>query len=493
MNLPIKLIISSADHLKKKYGSGFDALTKKLNELCKADKARSLDTRIVFIDDVASAKKAGIKKYSATTAKSCKDAIDALYLKLAPAYIVLLGSQDVMPFVALKNPADDDDKTVPSDLPYACNAKYSTDVKSFMGPSRVVGRIPDIPGDNSTSYLISLLSDIIASKPADVSQFQKYFGVTTYEWKKSTSLTLDHIFGNHKDMLESPPAKGGYSVDALRPQMHFYNCHGAPADPNFYGQKGDNYPESLHALDLTKRITKGTVVAAECCYGAQVFDAKKLKLKSLSIANTYLQEHAAAFCGSSTIAYGPADSQAQADLLTQYFMNGVLNGASTGRSMLEARQKFLTKNGPHLDPYEQKTLAQFYLLGDPSLVPVANPIAPHSMNTLPNRRLVLSKNGTNLGNSMEPSTHVKGAKFKPRKEFKEIFQAAKFTGKEKHSLFTVKAKASGKSFVPKSMKSSVNFRAFVKTKKSKVIVLKEVLVVKEQDSQILGWRLYLSR
>jgi hypothetical protein len=74
--------------------------------------------------------------------------------------------------------------------------------------------------------------------------------------------------------------------------------------------------------------------------------------------------------GSTTIAYGPSEGNGAADLITQYFLQKVLAGASLGRAVLEARLQFAGQR-THLDPYDLKTLVQFYLLGDPSLQPVA--------------------------------------------------------------------------------------------------------------------------
>ena len=47
----------------------------------------------------------------------------------------------------------------------------------------------------------------------------------------------------------------------------------------------------------------------------------------------------------------------------------MLAGASTGRAALESRQRFIEKASP-LSPMNRKTLAQFNLFGDPSIVPV---------------------------------------------------------------------------------------------------------------------------
>lgn len=55
--------------------------------------------------------------------------------------------------------------------------------------------------------------------------------------------------------------------------MHFINCHGGPASPEFYGQHGDNYPISLTTQSITGEIIEGTVAAVEYCYGAELYDS----------------------------------------------------------------------------------------------------------------------------------------------------------------------------------------------------------------------------
>jgi hypothetical protein len=110
------------------------------------------------------------------------------------------------------------------------------------------------------------------------------------------------------------------------------------------------------------------VVAAECCYGAELYDPT-LSGGQQAICNTYLAGGAYGFFGSSTIAYGPSSGNGSADLICQYFLQQVLNGASLGRAALAARQTFVAKASP-LDPSDLKTLGQFSLLGDPSIHPV---------------------------------------------------------------------------------------------------------------------------
>ena len=125
--------------------------------------------------------------------------------------------------------------------------------------------------------------------------------------------------------------------------------------------------EKAKAAIVESKIARGTVAAMECCYGAELYEPDDGVHPG--IANTYLQSGAYGYLGSTTIAYGPAKGNGSADLICQYFLKSVCDGASLGRAALEARQKFASQSA-ELDPIDLKTLAQFVLLGDPSIHPV---------------------------------------------------------------------------------------------------------------------------
>lgn len=495
---PLKIIVTSKGNLVKKYGKNFSKVVSLLNAIKKSDKAKKLRTEIAFIDDAVSMKKLKVKKASASLSqRECKKAVDALYTKWNPAYIVIFGSQDVFPFQGLLNPADDDDTVVPSDLPYACSAPYSTNVNTFTGPSRVVGRIPDVPGNGDIVYVSTLIRNMINHKPLPASDYGKYFSVSAKVWKKSTVLSLKSIFGNATQMLTSPPASGKYPKAQLKQLTHFYNCHGAALDPNYYGQEGNDYPSALYSKDIVKKITPGTIVAAECCYGAEAFDPLATGNKVLSIANQYLLQSAISFMGSSTISYGPADSQGLADLITQYFIKHILNGASAGRAMLQAQQEFLTNTGPDLDPYELKTLGQFYLLGDPSSQPVDPSLekSASSKNTIENRRMSLFHKGMNLKKSINPSEEIARRKHTFSKELRDLMKKTKLSKTDtRERVYRIpKQTLPAANLSKKTFQTDIKYRAFIKETKSKGIPRFRVLVVKESSEQMLGWRVYVSR
>jgi hypothetical protein len=194
--------------------------------------------------------------------------------------------------------------------------------------------------------------------------YLNHFAISAQVWRASTGLSVENIFGGNA--IKTCPATGSPGVRRLlSPLSHFINCHGAEVDPHFYGQKGRSYPIAMASDDVKAGAKRNAMIAAECCYGAQLFDPQQAG-NVLPIPNCYLDAGAIAFLGSTTIAYGPEEGNSAADLLTQYFMINALAGASLGRAFLEARQKFVLGQKME-DPVNVKTLAQFILLADPSL------------------------------------------------------------------------------------------------------------------------------
>lgn len=369
-----KLILRHGAALTGKYGkAGLGRIDAALKALVTADRRRGIATQVLSVDDAAAMKRLGLAAVPRSDPKALKAAIDGLATALAPHYFLLLGAQDVLPFVPLVNPAftgddGDCDKTVPSDLPYACEAPYSTDAARFQGPSRVVGRLPDVPGATTPDLLLQLIHAAARAKPLDRALFQQSFGLSAAEWQASTRLSLSNLFGQADQLKLAPPEGPRWSKAELAPRVHFINCHGGDTSPEYLGQQGDDYPVAHRASHLRGRVSAGTVIAAECCYGAQLYDPNDAG-GHLGIALSYLADGAWGFFGSTTIAYGPSEGNGSADLVCQYFLQRVLAGASLGRAALEARQKFAGER-THLDPVDLKTLAQFYLLGDPSVQPV---------------------------------------------------------------------------------------------------------------------------
>lgn len=378
----IKLIVSNRGALKAKYGAvGVAAIDRALGRLARADRRRGLTLKRAWIDRAASLRGTGARRVAnAGDEVAVKQAIDGLARRWKPDYFVLLGAPDVVPHQQLVNPVFDPkeeegdlDKTVPSDLPYACDAAFARDIGAFKAATRVVGRLPDLVGARDPAYLVDLIDKAAAAIPLPGADYQAYFALSNDSWRRSTALTLRRIFGTDAAMHRVPPEAPPWSAAQVHALAHFVNCHGAEADDHFYGEedkeKDPAQPVSLSTRDVAGKVRTGTVAAMECCYGAQLFDPKANRGRP-GLANAYLAAGAYGCFGSTTVAYGPAAGNGSADLLTRFFLKGVLGGRSLGRATLEARQEF-ARGGGDLDPVDLKTLGQFILLGDPSIQAVA--------------------------------------------------------------------------------------------------------------------------
>jgi hypothetical protein len=375
-----KVIVTNIGAIKVKYRGNYQKIAVALRAMIDADAKRGIQTRVVALDDAATMKRFGTVAVAAPSDwAETKVAIDAVWRATKPDYLLILGSPDIVAHQELTNPVyapdDDDDRIVPSDLPYACEHPFSRNIADFRGPTRVVGRLPDICGSADTAYFLKVLGFASLYRQRAPEKYEAYFGLTTRSWIKSTALSLSNIYGNSLALKKSPPSGPRWTRKNLAPLTHFINCHGGSADPKFYGQRRGQYPTAMESSWIASMNFNGTVVAAECCYGAQLYDPS-IARGEMGICNRYLGQGAIGFFGSSTIAYGPSEGNGSADLICQFFMLRVLAGSSTGRAAIEARQTF-SLQATHLDPTDLKTLAQFNLLGDPSVTPVSK--AQHAL------------------------------------------------------------------------------------------------------------------
>ena len=378
--MPTKLIVTNKKALRSKYGTrGWRKIEQALDNMVASEKQRGVLTRWVAMD-----LKSGVRDFGAPAIddpadpEQTKTTIDALWQKAKPDYLMILGAPDVVCHQSLFNPmtGKDEDEDVPSDLPYACGVPFSEETANFTGPTRVVGRLPDLNGATDPEALLKSLATAADWQSRNSASYRSYFALTALAWKKSTQMTAKKAFGSSKVQYVSPTAGQPWSKKELSPRLQLINCHGADSDTWFYGDDTNSadFP-TIRSSDYLNRIREGTVLAAECCYGAQLFDPSFMSLFDPAaaveppICNQVLAQGAYGMLGSTNIAYGPADANDKADLLCLYFLRNVRRGASLGRALLEARQEYVSNTAPS-DPFDLKTLAQFNLLGDPAVHPV---------------------------------------------------------------------------------------------------------------------------
>jgi hypothetical protein len=403
----IKLSVTVRSALVNKYSGG--ALSKidiALAAWIAADLKRGLTTLHVALDDATAMAVHGCKAIKGrVSAAQAKRAIDALAARLQPDYIVIIGGQDVLPSFNVPNPSfdpkGDADTTVPTDNPYACARAFAAKtLKSYLVPDRVVGRIPDLPAPAGTGDPIWLLTALKTattwtSKPRTF--YAEAYATCCDEWKGAGQATMQYLGLPVADLMISPPTQDATALarNRLARSLQFTKGHGSPLDAHFYGQKGGSYPEVLVSTSVQSEVKPGTLAAAMCCYGAQVYaptDPAARPVGALPVSMAYLRAGAVGFMGSTKIAWVGPQQMMCADWIVASYLKKSLEGASLGRALLEAKQdylQYLANQGQAPDTADEKTMIEFMLLGDPSLHPVA--VATPSVAAKPSRGAAKAK------------------------------------------------------------------------------------------------------
>src|SRR5947209_16142361 len=118
-----KVIVSNNSALARKYGPAAKSVDKAIGNWIAHDMTKGIAAQYVALDDVAAMATLGLAPVVRWNDQAdVKRAIDYIYNKTNPDYMVLFGASDVIPHQELRNPvASDPDSSVPSDLPYAGN------------------------------------------------------------------------------------------------------------------------------------------------------------------------------------------------------------------------------------------------------------------------------------------------------------------------------------------------------------------------------------
>jgi hypothetical protein len=384
----IKLVVTHEGNLADKYAEqDLARIEEALQALRARDEARNIETVCVHLDRPAETGKYGANAVGVEpSAEECKRTIDALCATLAPGYMVLLGADDVIPHFQVPNPTFDPanplgdlDREVPTDNPYACSRPYAAgDPASYLIPDRVVGRIPDLPGSSDPSWLLDYLQVALEWSPGAAADFGEDFIVCCDAWKQSGTECVTYLGRDGARLLVAPPTAPDHPEDVAArygTRFQMIKCHGALMDASFYGDESGKrpVPRVLSSEHLLGRTVRGAVVGAMCCYGAHVFDPDDPAAVSPGappIPSVYLRQGAYGFFGSTNLAWVGVNTMLCADWIVASALKGVMNGASLGRALLDAKQnlvRWIDQQGRVPSAAEKKTLLQFHLLGDPAI------------------------------------------------------------------------------------------------------------------------------
>ncbi len=312
--------------------------------------------------------------------------------------ILLIGGDSVIPFHRLANPSQDSDSTLCSDNPYGCSGG------SDHVPDIVVARLPDGGADKGDLLLALLQRSVEYHEGWLISQtatpglglpFLRRFvastrvkvpvgawGASTGSWQEPSQLIFRELESTHP-LLICPPAGAdtlatGSVPDLGSGKMLYFNLHGLPGGPNWYGQAANAGADEPLPIALTPEhigeLEPASICVSEACYGAEIVSRSPRD----SMALRLLSQGALAFVGSTATAYGSVGLPlGGADILAQQVFVNLRRGQPIGRALLLARdwmaRQTVERQG-YLDPDDAKTLLSFVLLGDPWATPYAKPV-----------------------------------------------------------------------------------------------------------------------
>jgi hypothetical protein len=363
----LNLIITSSTRLREVYGpDGERRVLAAIVRLSASRAARGVASRLALIEqglaDLGVGGAAIAPPAIATQIAQAAQALERAGDRLESLLIV--GGPEIVPFHMAPNPTTyDGDEVVPSDCLYgACNP-------FALLADWAVGRIPGAAGGDP-DLLLRLLEGAAASRQAD--RLRKTFGYCTAAWRRSAAQIYAEIDAPER-LLVSPPMVA-VTLDRARldgARLVYCNLHGVMDGPPWYGQPEDHSdlllalrPSDLAGLDL-----RGAVVISEACYGAAIAGRDE----DTSLALAFLAQGAAGFVGATAISYGPPSPPAgEADLIALHFLRALKRpGATLGAAFVAARMGMLHDTlalQATLDEDDHKTLLEFVLYGDPTLV-----------------------------------------------------------------------------------------------------------------------------
>jgi tetratricopeptide (TPR) repeat protein len=375
---PLKLIITSKGRLLEKYGStGFEEVERKLGELEKASRAKTIR---IYVDDEASLAPYGLNPVVSSDSWKVKALIDKVGEGLRTEgsqldSLLIVGGDDILPLCRLPNSTDDEDAEILSDSPYAAPGD------DYFLPTRAVGRLPD-GAAREPSLLLAFLEMAVEGQRANgkgglrriLGGGRRSFGLSAEIWKEASKAVFQ-VIDKGKHLEVSPPFTDQEFLTAYEelPPLTYFNLHGVVGSPYWYGQRasgakdGESFPIAITPLNLAWARISAAVVYSEACYGAHL-DGRGA---DASMALSLLAKGARGFVGSTGMAYGSLEPPLSgADLLGKNLWLALKQGYTIGEALRRAKiglvEELARKQG-FLDGEDQKTLLSFTLYGDPSL------------------------------------------------------------------------------------------------------------------------------
>jgi hypothetical protein len=365
----VNLIISSRRRLREVYGAGGTRrVAAALRRRLAARAAWAASSRIMWVEE-------GLKEFGIAGVEIEALAIAHQIGELAAVLersgeqlhsVLIAGGPEIVPFYLAPNPTlYDGDDDVATDTCYGARDPFA------LMAEWPVGRLPGGAGDKP-DLLVQLLEQTGGYRWTPAAPLPKPFGYSTEAWRRASSIVYAEIPGSG-ELLVSPPLLAA-TLDRGRLDRAgriYCNLHGVRDGALWYGQPSDRSAllVALRPSDLEGLELHGAVAMSEACYGAAI--AGRDERSSMALA--FLSRGAIGFVGATAVSYGPASPPGgEADLIALHFWRELRTpGTTLGAAFLAARAGMLRDTLRYqatLDEDDQKTLLEFVLYGDPTLV-----------------------------------------------------------------------------------------------------------------------------
>jgi hypothetical protein len=359
------LAVTVRGALERKYGpSGYQNIRSALDSF-----TTTVGGLVVAIDDPVDMTAIGMPFLGAVDPGSILLTVRSLIRTISSRQISLLiaGGDDIVPFWRLTNPVGDrsvdPDTVVVTDNPYGTTGDT---LDEYLAPSLSVGRLYD-HGDGGADGFVQVISDAGAYGAARMGRSGSAVVINS-DWSQcghDAAATLPDPVDWH--ITPGYVMNTGTQSDTDR-RILYFNLHGFSEQAEWKGYEPvrGQYVTAVTPEAFDRRFVSGATVFAENCYGAQTLGRTAENSCALRLV-----KEGAAFIGATGLAFGshllPRMSLQDSDYLARsFFARHCRYGQNLGSALRDARRDYLNDTGtPLSDPYKQKTLLQFVLLGDP--------------------------------------------------------------------------------------------------------------------------------
>lgn len=324
------------------------------------------DAQLVAVDDAHDMSPIGLPAATSGEPATLLLSLRAVRRKVGNVdSILLVGGDSIVPHWRMTNPVTDrsvdPDETVMSDNPYGTDTE---DLSEYLAPPVAVGRLTDFPRGTADDFVKLIGAATDARRGRTVRSRSAV--VSNADWANYSQKAAQSLPGPDWHLSPGYVMDQGRRADTDREFLYF-NLHGftGEADWKGYDTVRERFVTAVTPDAFDQQYVSGAVVFAENCYGAETPGRTPQNSCALRLVR-----EGAAFVGATGLAFrshlAPNFFLDDADALARSFWREFTAGAELGEALRRARLDYLDDiTTPETNPFKQKTLLQFILLGDP--------------------------------------------------------------------------------------------------------------------------------